>query len=61
MKKILCFIDELGSGGAERQLTSLAVLLRKNNYDVDVYCYHQNYFYAIKRLRYHYVTFRTSL
>lgn len=45
MKKILCFIDELGSGGAERQLTSLAVLLSKNNYDVDVYSYHPNYFY----------------
>lgn len=45
MKKILCFIDELGSGGAERQLTNLAVLLNKDGYDVDVYCYHQNYFY----------------
>lgn len=45
MKKILCFIDELGSGGAERQLTNLAVLLKKADYDVDVYCYHQNYFY----------------
>lgn len=45
MKKILCFIDELGSGGAERQLTNLAILLKKDGYNVDVFCYHQNYFY----------------
>lgn len=45
MKKILCYIDELGSGGAERQITNLAVLLKKKGYDVDVYCYHPNYFY----------------
>ena len=45
MKKILCYIDELGSGGAERQITNLAVLLKKRGYDVDVYCYHPIYFY----------------
>lgn len=45
MKKILCYIDELGSGGAERQITNLAILLKAKGYEVDVYCYHPNYFY----------------
>ena len=45
MKKILCYIDELGSGGAERQITYLAVLLKQAGYDVKVYCYHPIYFY----------------
>ena len=45
MKKILCYIDELGPGGAERQITNLAILLKSRGYDVDVYCYHPNYFY----------------
>lgn len=45
MKRILCFIDELGSGGAERQITNLAILLKGKGYDVDVFCYHPNYFY----------------
>lgn len=45
MKRILCFIDELGSGGAERQLVGLASLLKKNGYYVDVFCYHPIYFY----------------
>lgn len=45
MKKVLCYIDELGSGGAERQITNLAVLLKNKGYDVDVYCYHPIYFY----------------
>lgn len=45
MKNVLCYIDELGSGGAERQITSLAVLLNKNGYKVRVFCYHPNYFY----------------
>lgn len=45
MAKVLCFIDELGSGGAERQLVGLAALLKEYGYQVDVYCYHPNYFY----------------
>lgn len=45
MKKILCFIDELGSGGAERQLVGLASMLKKHGYDVSIYCYHPIYFY----------------
>ncbi len=46
MKKILCFIDELGSGGAERQLSGLAVLLKQAGYAVEVFCYNPIYFYA---------------
>jgi len=45
MKSVLCYIDELGSGGAERQITYLAVLLKHAGYDVKVYCYHPIYFY----------------
>lgn len=45
MKKVLCYIDELGPGGAERQITNLAILLKNRGYEVDVYCYHPNYFY----------------
>ncbi len=45
MKKILCYIDELGSGGAERQMCCLACQLKKQGYVVDVYCYHPIYFY----------------
>ena len=43
--KIICFIDSLGSGGAQRQLTSLAVLLKKANYDVHVVVYYNKPFY----------------
>lgn len=29
MKRILCLIENLGSGGAERQLTCLTVMLKQ--------------------------------
>lgn len=41
MKKIICLIESIGSGGAERQITGLAVLLKKEGYDVEV-CYYVN-------------------
>lgn len=41
MKRILCFIENLGSGGAERQLTGLAVMLKQQGYQVEV-CYYVN-------------------
>lgn len=44
-KNILCYIDELGSGGAERQISNLAILLKDAGYNVKVYCYHPIYFY----------------
>lgn len=40
MKKILCLIDRLGFGGAERQLIGLAVLLKQKGYDVEMATYH---------------------
>lgn len=46
MKKILCFIDSLGAGGAQRQLVGLAVLLKEQGYDVTVMCYHDQRFYV---------------
>jgi glycosyltransferase involved in cell wall biosynthesis len=36
MKRILCLIDSLGSGGAQRQMTELAKLLHQANYPVKV-------------------------
>lgn len=45
MKKIICLIDGLGSGGAERQLCGLAVLLKQQGYDVEVWYYHKTEFY----------------
>lgn len=41
MPKILCLIESIGSGGAERQLTGLAVMLRKHGHEVEV-CYYIN-------------------
>lgn len=44
-KRILLFIDSLGSGGAQRQMTGLAVLLKRNGYDVKVLTYYPLDFY----------------
>lgn len=44
MKKILCLIDGLGAGGAERQLVGLAIFLKKKGYEVDLVCYHKDLF-----------------
>lgn len=47
MKKVLCLIDGLGSGGAERQMTGIALLLREKGYSVNLVTYHQEQdFYA---------------
>lgn len=43
--KILCLIESLGSGGAERQLSGLAVMLKKEGYDVEVGYYIKKEFY----------------
>lgn len=45
MKRILCLIENLGSGGAERQLTGLAVMLRQQSHEVQVCYYVQKEFY----------------
>lgn len=45
MKKIICFTDNLGGGGAQRQLVGLACMLKKHGYNVSVLLYHDNPFY----------------
>lgn len=45
MKKILLFTDILGSGGAQRQLVSLAKLLKERGYDVYILDYWNSTFY----------------
>lgn len=45
MSRILCFIENLGSGGAERQLTGLAVMLKQQGHQVEVCYYVKKEFY----------------
>ena len=45
MKKILCLIDSIGPGGAQRQLVGLATFLKECGYEITVLCYHDNSFY----------------
>lgn len=45
MKRITCFIDSLGAGGAQRQLVGLAAFLKEQGYNVSVAFYHNNCFY----------------
>lgn len=43
--KILCIIDSLGSGGAQRQLVNLAIGFKKHGHEVSFLCYHKEEFY----------------
>lgn len=43
--KVLCIIEALGSGGAERQLVGLASMLKKDSYEVRVMTYYPKDFY----------------
>ena len=45
MRKIICFTDNLGSGGAQRQLVGLACMLKSRGYDVTVLLYYDIPFY----------------
>ena len=58
-KTILCLIDTLGPGGAQRQLVGLAIFLKEQGYDVIVAAYFDNHFYVDQLLsagvRYEYV------
>ena len=45
MKKVILFTDNLGSGGAQRQVANVAVLLKKAGYDVSVLVYQDIPFY----------------
>lgn len=52
MKKILCFIDSLGAGGAQRQIVGLARELRHKGYDVVLGVYTDIPFYLPEVERY---------
>lgn len=52
MKKILCLIDTLGMGGAERQMIGLALLLKRRGYYVDLVTYNDHDFYTELVTRY---------
>lgn len=45
MKRILCFIDTLGAGGAQRQMVYLAEILKERGYEVKVVTYVNRSFY----------------
>lgn len=45
MKKIALFIDNLGPGGAQRQLVNIAILLKQKGYGVSVLVYQDHPFY----------------
>lgn len=45
MKRILLFTESLGSGGAERQIAGLAVMLKQRGYHVKVLTYLERRFY----------------
>ena len=51
MKKILCLIDTLGMGGAERQMIGLVLLLKARGYEVDLvtYCEHDFHEELVRR------------
>lgn len=57
--KVLCLIDSLGPGGAQRQLVGLADLLKRSGYDVLVVYYHDDHFFVPflknNEVTYHYV------
>ncbi len=45
MKRILLLIESLGSGGAEKQMTGLAVLLKTEGFEVELWYYINKVFY----------------
>lgn len=46
MKKSILFVSpNLGSGGAERQIVNVAILLKDSGYNVEFLCYHKENFY----------------
>lgn len=44
-KRILCVLENLAQGGAERQLIGLATMLAKDGHDVRIITYHSDCFY----------------
>lgn len=45
MQRIICLIESLSSGGAERQMVYLASALKQAGYDTEVWTYYPNDFY----------------
>ena len=45
MKKIICLIDALGAGGAERQMAGLSSLLFRKGYTVEVWYFEPKHFF----------------
>lgn len=58
--KVVCLINDLGSGGAERQLTYLAAFLHEREYDVEVWtCFPEDFFLPYlkeKNVKYRYIS-----
>jgi len=52
MKKVMCLIDTLGMGGAERQMIGLALFLKKKGYPVDLITYHDSEFVQLDDMTY---------
>lgn len=52
MRKLLFVIDNLGSGGAQNQLSLLAVEFKKKGYDVTIFTYYSQSFF-LERIRSH--------
>lgn len=50
--KVLCFIDGLGSGGAQRQMVNLAIGLKQRHHDVELMIYEDDMFYEPKLISY---------
>lgn len=45
MKRILCLIDSLGAGGAQRQMVGLSTLLQQKGYSIKIITYYDIPFY----------------
>lgn len=64
MKKILCLIDGIGFGGAQRQLIGLASFLQERGYRVELVAYHKRDFYLPlikeKQLNYYLITCKNN-
>lgn len=43
--RLLFLIDSLGSGGAQRQMVTIAPLLKRQGFDVEFLCYHRDSFF----------------
>lgn len=52
MKKVLCLIDSLGTGGAERQMMGLTQLLKEKGYKVDLATYIPHNYHDVLSLKY---------